>query len=83
MEELRKDLKEELESLLPKNHPFLEKLTSDHDTVDPESIDNESLSYEIEILGRLIAMIDDWKRGIRDWAEVENELIYAREIIVS
>ncbi len=75
MEELRKDLREELESLLPKNHPFLEKLTSDHDTVDtvdPEAIDNE-------ILVRLITMIDDWKRGIRDWAEVENELIYARE----
>lgn len=83
MQELRK----ELETILPKDHPFLKKLN-----YIPTGADGEELIEEVEILGdpdhmnellaRLIWMIDDWKRGIRDWSEVENELVYAREAII-
>ncbi len=81
------ELKKELETILPKDHPFLKKLNHI-----PTGADGENLIEEVEILGdpdhmtevlaRLIWMIDDWKRGIRDWSEVENELVYAREAII-
>lgn len=65
-----------LKRILPKDHPFLKKL----DYI-PTGADDEP-NHMNEILNGVIDVIDDWKRGIRDWDEVENELVLAREAII-
>lgn len=81
MDELRK----ELEAILPKGHPFLMKFSDNRDLVDSyvDGLLKSDTEHEDVVLARLVDAIDDWKRGVRDWVEVEAELEAAREEIIS
>lgn len=55
------NLTEELKRVLPPDHPFIK--TFEQQVKDPT-----------DTLQSLIEVVDDWKRGIRDWNEVERKL---------
>lgn len=71
-----------LRKFIPAEHPLLEDLDSlqfpedSEDILDP--IDQSSNDL-YDPLNNLVDIIEDWKRGIRDWFEVERELAIARE----
>lgn len=63
-------LKDEIRSALPDNHPIIEKL------------DNENGKTDYQVLGMvadLVDTLDDWQRGIRTWEEVDEKLVLVRD----
>lgn len=67
----------ELRKVLPENHPIFEKLTTKSEESDEETYD-PAASFDNSMLVSVVNVIDDWKRGIRDWMEVERILVEAR-----
>lgn len=59
-------LKEEAKSVLPEGHPFLDKL------LEWEPKPDEAFSIVVD-------SIEDWKRGMRDWSEVEDLIHFLKE----
>lgn len=75
---LRNELRKELEDILPDHHPFLDKFNK-------ALSGNENRSFIVDAFGSfygLVDAIDDWKRGIRDWTEVEGHLADSREALL-
>lgn len=71
------ELREELVRLLPDGHPFVNKFDK-YLKGEGEVIPNWFGAFE-----GLVESIDDWKRGIRDWEEVEPHLADSREALSS
>jgi hypothetical protein len=65
------NLREELARVLPKDHPVLDKLDEEVEHVP----DAHALMDSTEAL---VEVLQDWKRDIRDWSEVEEILDRAR-----
>jgi hypothetical protein len=62
------ELRAELRRILPEGHPVLENLT------------DARLDRQVEeMVADLVDNIDDWKRGVRDWNEVEPHLVLVRD----
>ncbi len=74
-------LRADLVKALPPSHPFLEKFDKFIGLVPKESQELESLTEteEESQLQRILDALDDWKRGIYDWEEVEREIRDIRE----
>lgn len=60
-------LKEELERVLPENHPFVQKFKDWEPSPD----------HDFE---RLVSQLEDWERGIRDWSEVRDLISSLRSV---
>jgi hypothetical protein len=75
------DLRKELRAILPNDHPILKKLDQEPEIPVIEDPEPRSDPYLRHLVARLVDTIDDWKRGIRDWAEVERELGTVRDEI--
>lgn len=85
-----KDLRRELGEILPEDHPFLKKFdqsltpnmvisvdeTTEEKTEEPY---DPNKSYLQNLMARAVDLLDDWKRGIRDWSEVEPVLNEVRD----
>lgn len=62
------ELRAELRRILPEDHPILENLTDNF------------LDRQVEkMVADLVDNIDDWKRGIRGWDEVEPHLVLVKD----
>lgn len=81
------DLRRDLERILPENHPFFEKFDRAMTPAEPAEPEEKGeadgstdyLNLVEQVVGVVYA-IDDWKRGIRDWDEVETKLNEVREV---
>lgn len=76
----------ELTKILPENHPFFEKFDQLMVPAEPEPPEERgehdgSSDYLnlLEDVIHVVQTIEDWKRGIRDWAEVEKALDSVRQ----
>lgn len=57
----RNAFKEELKKALPEEHPLIDKF---------DQIDD----HRETAVDSIVDVIEDWKRGIRDWSEVEHTI---------
>jgi hypothetical protein len=63
------ELAEELRNVLPENHPLIEKV---------ESLNKPD--YQVmALVADLVDRVEDWKRGIRGWNEVEEHLAFVKD----
>jgi NAD-specific glutamate dehydrogenase len=69
------ELKHILEKVLPKDHPVLEHL----DQPIKRATDVQDLVRTTE---SVLEILEDWKRGIRDWEEVEEVLFQANAELI-
>lgn len=76
------DLRRDLEKILPQGHPFFESFDrattpvmeiTKEEEAGPDDGSTDYLNLVDEVV-TIIHVIDDWKRGIRDWDEVERAL---------
>lgn len=68
----------ELRRILPESHPFFEKIKTELPEESEEEEHDPNQGYTLGLLIAVVDTIDDWKRGIREWAEVESTLGAAR-----
>jgi len=73
------DLRRELAQALPASHPFLEKFDKFIGVIPTES--QLTRTEEETQLFRILDALDDWKRGIFDWDDVERQIREVRALI--
>lgn len=61
----RNTFKEELKKALPEGHPLVDKV--DEIATGTDGVDS------------IVDVIEDWKRGMRDWSEVENVISIVKD----
>ncbi len=78
------ELQIELKRVLPVQHPFIRcfeehvGLIGEHQANEAAKALHDEYVEQVDheqILNRLVRTLEDWRRGIRDWDEVESELI--------
>lgn len=76
----------ELRKALPKDHPLVAKVARcfevGRDVIETwiEEEEREGRPDPYPTLDALVLKLDDWRAGIRDWDEVEQELDEARRV---
>jgi microcystin degradation protein MlrC len=73
------DLRRELQQALPASHPFLEKFDRFIGLL-PSTSQLTPAEEEAQLYSILDAL-DDWKRGIFDWEDVEHRIREVRAFI--
>lgn len=78
-----KELRRDLQAILPEGHPFLkrfdESLTPNMVIAAEAKVHDPNESHLQRLIANVVDSVDDWKRGIRDWAEVEREINEMRD----